>query len=395
MNKFFLYPFAISGNKTAVPDATQGDGTVSYQQGYGPDYSKNPASDPTAKEIERVKYNELLYDITTAIREIQTIGTPDYITNLQNGGTAFPYAINARVRYDDGSGFKTYVSLNDANTALPSDAAHWSLDLNFSDGNKGAITVSGNGAVFSINSDAVTTVKIIDGAVTANKLATDSVTTAKILAANVTTAKIANNAITTALILDSNVTTSKIADANVTTVKIADNNVTLAKLATQATNTILANATGSTAVPTAVAISANKLIGRPAAGNIGEITFGTNISLTGSTINATGGITGSTDQIAKAWVNFTGTGTVTVNLSYNVGSVTDNGVGDYTINITSALGNANYASVTSVRETGGYCAWLPVKTGTTPTTTACTVHTQQYNGPVLDIDRGYWAAFST
>jgi hypothetical protein len=47
--------------------------------------------------------------------------------------------------------------------------------------------------------------------------------------------------------------------------------------------------------------------------------------------------------LAKAWVNFNGTGTVAIRASYNVSSITDNGVGDYTVNFTAALVDANYA----------------------------------------------------
>ena len=46
--------------------------------------------------------------------------------------------------------------------------------------------------------------------------------------------------------------------------------------------------------------------------------------------------------IAKAWVNFNGTGTVAIRASFNVSSITDNGVGDYTVNFTTALADANY-----------------------------------------------------
>lgn len=46
--------------------------------------------------------------------------------------------------------------------------------------------------------------------------------------------------------------------------------------------------------------------------------------------------------VAKAWVNFTGTGTVTINASHNVSSITDNGTGDYTINFTTSFSSANY-----------------------------------------------------
>jgi hypothetical protein len=46
--------------------------------------------------------------------------------------------------------------------------------------------------------------------------------------------------------------------------------------------------------------------------------------------------------VAKAWVNFNGTGTVTINASHNVTSITDNGAGDYTINFTTAFSSAYY-----------------------------------------------------
>lgn len=45
----------------------------------------------------------------------------------------------------------------------------------------------------------------------------------------------------------------------------------------------------------------------------------------------------------RAWVNFNGTGTVAIRASGNVSSVTDNGVGDYTINFTTAMPDADYA----------------------------------------------------
>ena len=48
-------------------------------------------------------------------------------------------------------------------------------------------------------------------------------------------------------------------------------------------------------------------------------------------------------QLCKAWVNFDGTGTVAIRASYNVSSITDEGTGDYTVNFTTALPDANYA----------------------------------------------------
>ena len=65
--------------------------------------------------------------------------------------------------------------------------------------------------------------------------------------------------------------------------------------------------------------------------------------------NASGGSNSTPEEIqqgrAKAWVNFNGSGTVAIRDDYNISSVTDNGTGDYTINISNAMSNANYAYV--------------------------------------------------
>jgi hypothetical protein len=55
---------------------------------------------------------------------------------------------------------------------------------------------------------------------------------------------------------------------------------------------------------------------------------------------------------AKAWVNFNGTGTVAIRASFNVTSITDNGTGDYTVNFTVAMVDANYAAFVSAEQTG-------------------------------------------
>ena len=62
----------------------------------------------------------------------------------------------------------------------------------------------------------------------------------------------------------------------------------------------------------------------------------------------------------RAWVNFNGTGTVAIRGSGNVSSITDNGTGDYTVNFTTAMPDANYVvvphnrvfSTTGVRDAG-------------------------------------------
>jgi hypothetical protein len=54
----------------------------------------------------------------------------------------------------------------------------------------------------------------------------------------------------------------------------------------------------------------------------------------------------------RAWVNFNGTGTVAIRASGNVSSITDNGVGNYTVNFTSAMPDLNYATVGSAWYSG-------------------------------------------
>jgi hypothetical protein len=46
----------------------------------------------------------------------------------------------------------------------------------------------------------------------------------------------------------------------------------------------------------------------------------------------------------RAWVNFNGTGTVAIRASGNVSSITDNGTGQYTVNFTSAMPDANFSA---------------------------------------------------
>jgi hypothetical protein len=80
---------------------------------------------------------------------------------------------------------------------------------------------------------------------------------------------------------------------------------------------------------------------------------------------------------AKAWVNFNGTGTVAIRASYNVSSITDNGTGDYTVNFTTALADANYSLVGTAGQNSSAIGVIGINSGTTaPTTTAVRVFTR-------------------
>lgn len=59
--------------------------------------------------------------------------------------------------------------------------------------------------------------------------------------------------------------------------------------------------------------------------------------------------------LCRAWVNFNGTGTVAIRASFNVSSITDNGTGNYNVNFTTAMPDADYVALVTIKpvDTGG------------------------------------------
>jgi hypothetical protein len=92
-------------------------------------------------------------------------------------------------------------------------------------------------------------------------------------------------------------------------------------------------------------------------------------------------------QLCRAWVNFDGTGTVAIRASFNVSSITDNGTGDYTVNFTTALADANYAEAGAGTANGGTG---PLIVGRYPSvrniksTTQIAIHCLSYTGASVD-----------
>lgn len=81
-------------------------------------------------------------------------------------------------------------------------------------------------------------------------------------------------------------------------------------------------------------------------------------------------------RVAKAWVNFNGAGTVSIISSFNVSSITDNGIGDYTVNYTTAMTDANYAIVSGTRgpnDGANVRSIITTLVGTPPATTSVRV----------------------
>lgn len=105
--------------------------------------------------------------------------------------------------------------------------------------------------------------------------------------------------------------------------------------------------------------------------------------------------------VARAWVNFNGTtntgGNCDIRASYNVTDVDDNGTGDYTVNFTNAMPDANYCVVfggtkSDAEARGGNFFAIDVNqlgTGNAPTTTGVRVRsaegsTASGNGSFVD-----------
>lgn len=83
---------------------------------------------------------------------------------------------------------------------------------------------------------------------------------------------------------------------------------------------------------------------------------------------------GTENYKCRAWVNFNGTGTVAIRASGNVSSITDNGTGDYTVNFTSAMPDANYCFQLSQSDAvNGSTYVFPSQFTTSPTTSALRV----------------------
>ena len=58
------------------------------------------------------------------------------------------------------------------------------------------------------------------------------------------------------------------------------------------------------------------------------------------------------EPIVKAWIQFNGTGTIAIQDSFNVSSIVDNGVGDYTINWDTDFANDDYAYTSATSAPG-------------------------------------------
>lgn len=108
MAKYFKTAFAKNGDRATVPDNTQVDGSVSFEQGYGIDYERDQETDPQAKDIGRESFNGLFHDMTEAVGEIQSSGVAQWISGIKYPKGALVWRNKV-----------LHLSIVDANTSAP------------------------------------------------------------------------------------------------------------------------------------------------------------------------------------------------------------------------------------------------------------------------------------
>jgi hypothetical protein len=116
-----------------------------------------------------------------------------------------------------------------------------------------------------------------------------------------------------------------------------------------------------------------------------------------STLNTTN-ITNGTDSItvegavkgsAKAWVKFNSNTTVFIYESYNISSITDLGVGEFSVNFTTAMPSADYCSVLGV----GTIPRVAASTNSLSTASSADFRTTTPDGIAVDMAANYIAIF--
>ena len=101
---------------------------------------------------------------------------------------------------------------------------------------------------------------------------------------------------------------------------------------------VLTGDTSGTVTVSAPAVAGTRTITLPAATGTAILEDGSNNLQMNSGFGSS-----ATAYGVRAWVNFNGTGTVAIRASGNVSSITDRGVGQYTVNFATNLPDADYA----------------------------------------------------
>ena len=262
-----------------------------------------------------------------------------------------------------------------------------------------SVTTAKMASNITLTGNTTTSNLIVTGNVTGNLTVTGNTTTSNLtVTGNTTTGNLTatgNVTVSTSVAVTRNVSTSNIIVSNLTTTSnlLVTGNTTTGNLTATGVATF---STGSAALPSiTTAGDPDTGIYFPSANTIGFTRGGIEVGrFDSNSANANFQFNSGYGSVAtaygcRAWVNFNGGSTVAIRASGNVSSITDNGTGDYTVNFTTALSDANYALdvCTGADTTNGSVGYQNSLTG--PTTAACRIATRLLNttpAPAVDRD---------
>ena len=116
--------FANTGTVTTVPDGVQSNGSISFQQGWGPNYLLAKGS-PGYLAVDNGTMNYLFNLITSVLQLYQQQTWTPWITHAENGGSAFTYGQFAVCQFTDGHVYESLVSSNNIDPI--NDGVNWQI----------------------------------------------------------------------------------------------------------------------------------------------------------------------------------------------------------------------------------------------------------------------------
>lgn len=344
---YFRVPFANSGTRATIDLTNPANGPISYTYGYGSDYSLPRSTDPAALNVERLEFNELMYQTTSALKQYQEFSAPDFITTADNGGSPFSYSAGVRVRYS--SNF--YISLTNSNTELPSNPAAWGLlrsdyaYVGFANVFTAIQTISVNGTPLIVNSANSTANKITlqDNAVTRGYIGASGT-----LAVH---AALAAGTVVGGWDVSGNLVPATTATYDLGTTSLVYRNAIANRF------TVM----GSTAPTNGIYLPSANVVGIAVnSGLVASFTSsGMNSTVIGATTPAAGTFTTLAGTVITASTNFAGnlTGNVTGNVSGSSGSTTGNAATATALQNARTIGGVSFdgtGNITVASATGGF-----------------------------------------